>query len=291
MVGKLPRLRTEAATRRSSGRFENGAKSVDRAIPKLGGRSRLRRLWADLSGALISLGVSFGGRSPVRPQARELKSLRPFSRMTMSFIMRSQGGKDQMSDNVSMVRSPEAERAMGRCVAALMFAVFGGLWLVLAAYAFARLDRIHIVAIVAGVAIFVITAVRLQRRGKESGAALPEDERKKREERLFGIVNAVQGLAIFLDFLLLPKAGYNEFTVPVAALIVGGHFFAVPPLYRHRANLVTGALLVSWTIVCLLLLRGDRMIAWVALGAGLIVWGSAAWALRTASRLLRLTKT
>jgi hypothetical protein len=196
-----------------------------------------------------------------------------------------------MSDNVTRVRSRETERAMGRCVAALIFAVFGGLWLVLAAYAFARLDRIHIVAIVAGVGIVVITAMRLQQRGKKIGGAPPEDERKKRDDRIFGIVNAVQGLAILLDFLLLPKAGYNEFTVPVAALIVGGHFFALPPLYRHRANLVTGVFLVSWTIVCLLLLRGDRMIGWVALGAGIIVWGSAAWALRAASRLLRLPQT
>jgi len=46
---------------------------------------------ADLSSArmvLIYLGVSFGGRSPVLPRGRELKSLCSFSRMIMSFIMR-----------------------------------------------------------------------------------------------------------------------------------------------------------------------------------------------------------
>jgi len=47
-------------------------KSVDRAISKRGAISATEIL-ADLSSALmvlISLGVSFGGRSPVRPQAR-----------------------------------------------------------------------------------------------------------------------------------------------------------------------------------------------------------------------------
>jgi hypothetical protein len=94
-------------------------------------------------------------------------------------------------------------------------------------------------------------------------------------------------VAIFLDMFLLPRTRYAQFSIPVAVLIVGLHFFALPPLYRHRANLVTGALLTSWAIDCSLFFREDALIECTALGAGVVLWGSAAWALRTASRLLR----
>jgi len=182
----------------------------------------------------------------------------------------------------------EAAHAVGHCRGALFFSIFGGLWLLSPAYARARLDGIHIGLIAGTVLILVVTAVRLQRRGKKAGTGAFPEEQKKRADRIFGIVNAIQWGAIFLDFFLLPRMGYGAFTIPVAVLIVGLHFFILPPLYRHRGNLVTGALLTSWAIACLLLLRGDRMIAWAGLGAGAILWGSAAWALRTATRLLRM---
>jgi hypothetical protein len=60
----------------------------------------------------------------------------------------------------------------------------------------------------------------------------------------------------------------------------------MPPLFRHRANLVTGAVMVVWAIVCPLLFHGDRMIGFVAGGAGVALWVSAVWALNTARKLL-----
>jgi hypothetical protein len=192
-----------------------------------------------------------------------------------------------LNDSSLIVGNREAAVAVGRCYGALFFSIFGGLWLLLSAYAFGRLDRIRIGLIAAAVLLFVVTAIRLQRRGKEAGTGAFPEEQTKREDRLFGIINAVQGLAIFLDMFLLPRTRYAQFSISVAVLIVGLHFFALPPLYRHRANLVTGALLTSWVIVCCLLFREDPLIAWTALGAGLVLWGSSAWALRTASRLLR----
>jgi len=181
----------------------------------------------------------------------------------------------------------EAERAVGRCFGALLFSAFGGLWLLLSAYAFGRLDRIRIGLIVVAVLLFAVTAMRLQRRGAKGGIGAVADEQQKRNDRLFGIVNAIQGVAIFLDLALLPNTRYGQFAFSIAALIVGLHFFALPPLYRHRANLVTGALLTTWAIACALLFSGDALIAWTALGAGVILWGSSAWALRTAAQLLR----
>jgi hypothetical protein len=180
-----------------------------------------------------------------------------------------------------------AARAVGRCYGALFFSIFGGAWWLLAAYAFGRLNIIGACLIAAGMVLFVIPAMRLQRRGKDAGKdAFPEEE-KRRNDRIFGIINAITWIAVFLVFQILPRLGHADLAIPAVVLIVGLHFFPMPPLYRHRANLVTGACLVVWAILCPLLFNGDRMIGFAAAGAGLILWAAAAWALKTASELLR----
>jgi len=111
----------------------------------------------------------------------------------------------------------------------------------LAAYAFGRLNIIEACLIVAGMVLFVISAMRLQRRGKDAGKdAFPEEE-KRRNDRIFGIINAITWIAVFLVFQILSRLGHQDLAIPAVVLIVGLHFFPMPPLYRHRANLVTGA--------------------------------------------------
>jgi hypothetical protein len=45
--------------------------------------------------------------------------------------------------------------------------------------------------------------------------------------------------------------------------------------------------MVVWAILCPLLFHGDRMIGFLAAGAGVALWVSAVWALKTATQLLR----
>jgi hypothetical protein len=170
----------------------------------------------------------------------------------------------------------------------MFFAVFGGAWLLLAAYAFGRLNIPGACLIAAVVLLFALAAIRLLRRAKQAGEnAIPPAERK-RNDRIFGIVNAVTWIAVFLVFQIFPRIGREDLAIPAVALIVGLHFFPMPPLYRHPANLVTGACMAGWAIVCPLLFHGDSLIGFVAAGAGLALWASAAWALKTASQLLGL---
>lgn len=157
----------------------------------------------------------------------------------------------------------------------------------LAVYAFGRLNIIRAGIIAAAMVAFVILAILLQRRGKDAGKdAFPEEE-KRRNDRIFFIINAVTWIAVFLAFQIFGRLGHPDLAIPAVVLIVGFHFFPMPPLYRHRANLVTGACLVVWAILCPLLFRGDAMIGFAAEGTGLILWSSAAWALETARQLLR----
>jgi Ca2+/Na+ antiporter len=181
----------------------------------------------------------------------------------------------------------DAALAVSRCYGAIFFAVFGGAWLLLAAYAFGRLSIFEGVLIAAVVVLFVIAAMRLQRRGKDVGKDAVPAEEQHRNDRIFGIVNAVTWITVFLVFMIFPLIGHDDLAIPAVALIVGLHFFPMPPLYRHTANLVTGACIAVWAIVCPMLFQGDRMIGFVAAGAGLALWASAAWALKTAVQILR----
>src|SRR5580704_2499771 len=181
----------------------------------------------------------------------------------------------------------DAARAVGRCSGALFFSGFGAAWFLLAAYAFGRLNKVTVSAIAVVLVLLVIPALRLQGRGKSSAQdAFPAEERR-RNDRSFLILNAVTWIGVFLVFQILPRLGYESLAIPAVVLIVGLHFFPMPPLYRHRANLVTGACLVVWGIACAVLFRGDRMIGFATAGAGFVLWASAAWALKTASQLLR----
>ncbi len=188
-----------------------------------------------------------------------------------------------MSDDVNRL----ASRAVSRCYGALFFLIFGAAWLGLAFYAFGWLSIIAGALIAGFVVLYAFVAFRTRSRGKKAGKdAYPADE-QRRNDRAFGWVNALTWVSVFLVFQILPRAGHPDLAIPAVAVIVGLHFFPMPPLYRHRVNLVTGALIVLWTIVCIFAVRGDTRIGFVAAGTGIILWMSAARALRTADTLLR----
>lgn len=193
----------------------------------------------------------------------------------------------QRIGNQAATGNREVARAVGRCTGALFFAFFGGAWCALGAYALGRLDLLAALLIAAAIAGFVTAAVRLQRRGRAVAKnAYPAAERQLNDRR-FGIVNAVTWLLVAALFEVMPLLGYQQLLFPAIVIVVGLHFFPMPPLYRHRANRVTGACMVIWAILCPLLFHGDTMIGYLALGAGLMLWAGSAWALKTASQLLR----
>ena len=186
----------------------------------------------------------------------------------------------------TVLRSP-VHFAGGRCVAAILFASVGALWLALGLYAFGLLHRPAVLLLVAVVVIAVVLARLLRARIKPAIDREPTHPRQKQDDRTFGWINAAQGLAIFLLFAILPRLGHQEFAVAAAVIVVGVHFLVMPPLYRSRSNLVLGIAMAVWGALSIALFRGDRMIAFAALGAGLLLWSNAAWALHTASSIAR----
>ena len=187
-----------------------------------------------------------------------------------------------------MVQSRLAARAVGRCTGTLFFSIFGGCWLLVSSYWFHRFSLPLCLVDAVVVTGFVVTALRLKRRGEAAAKdAYPEAERKY-NDRLFGIINAVMYVLVFLLFLVLPRFGLSNYVFPGFIALIGLHFFPMPPLYRHRSSFVTGAFLVLWALICAVVFKhdGNIMAAFVTLGAGVTLWLNALWALSTARRLL-----
>jgi hypothetical protein len=180
-------------------------------------------------------------------------------------------------------------RAHGRCTGALIFSVFGGCWLLLSSAYFRQFRLMKIVPICSASGLLAVAAWRLQH---ARPVAVPEGTlkiQKEADDRTFGIINAVTYIAVFLLFLILPRLGLQNYIFPGFVALIGLHFFPMPPLYRHTANVVTGALMIVWAVFCVVAFRadGNREAAYVTFGAGTALWGSSAWALLTARRLFQ----
>jgi hypothetical protein len=183
-----------------------------------------------------------------------------------------------------------AAQAVGRCHGALFFLVFGGGWLSLGAYAFGHLSPLLAGFIAASGVTLAVTALRFRRRGRDAAVDAIPQAVLRRTRRGFAILNAVMWTAIFLLFRFLPRFGLGDFSIPAVVLLVGIHFFVMPPLFRHRDNLIAGACLTGWAIVCSLAFYRDRIIAFAATGAGVILWAAAIRGIITARQLLKLNR-
>jgi Ca2+/Na+ antiporter len=184
------------------------------------------------------------------------------------------------------VRS-DASRAIGRSWGALFFSFFGGCWFALAALAFHRANPVSLGLIGVCAAMLVATSLRMQSSAKKLPDSAIKSPRENRDDRYFGVLNAVQWVLVFLIFTLFPKLGLTDMIFPAILLIVGLHFFFMPASYRHTSTLVLGSVLVLWAILCTVLFTGDTRIGFVGLGAGVVLWSSAAFWLFTSSQSLK----
>ena len=177
----------------------------------------------------------------------------------------------------------DRETLIGKATGTMVMALFGLLWAVGCAGAFAgALVPILLASGVAVTAILVAAALRLRRAaaGRPSGgwAGTSAAHRVRRRFRLVGIV---EGLGIGVVVFACARLGRPEFIPALVALVVGLHFFPLASLFRVPLYHATGAGLCLVAVVTPLVASplGAQTVAWQVvpgLGAAVILWATSA---------------
>jgi hypothetical protein len=180
-------------------------------------------------------------------------------------------------------------RGHGRCTGAALFAMLGCGWLLWSMALLHRLRPVPVVLVCMAGSLLGVASWRIRR---SQPAPLLEGalaEHRKTDDRLFGWLNAAQWCAVAALFALLPRFGFENYVVPCFVSVVGLHFFFMPGQYRQPSHFWTGTALLLWAAACAFAFQPDgyRVAGFSALGAGVVLWTSAVWALLVANRHFR----
>lgn len=174
-----------------------------------------------------------------------------------------------------------ANQLSGRAIGSIFFSGFGALWIALALYIKQILTADLAIGIGAGLAVLLLTAFWLLRQAKRF-PKLPEDKAVSRE---FNRINAMQWIAIGIVGFTFARLHIDAYVLSAITAIIGIHMFPLAKLFRYPLHNATGAVLVAWASVSVLLIPTDRLQGFTAIGTGIILWISAAMTLALAIRL------
>ena len=173
-------------------------------------------------------------------------------------------------------------RARSRAIGVLVFAGFGGLWaaggaMLSSAPAWAWL------VIAALVLAFGVRAVRLLRAHPAVAQPLPADvaARQRRAGRIFLWTNVAEVLAILVAVNLVVNLGHPQWQTPAVMALVGLHFLPLAVGFGYRPHRVTGVAMTAWALAYPALFAAGGMAPAGSFGAAVILFASAAWALRS----------
>ena len=172
------------------------------------------------------------------------------------------------------------ERARGLSIGATIVGFFGAVWLTLGMVSAGISYQVGVAVVLPVFALIVFLGVAVRRR-------LPaevETPEKKQMMQAFAVVNVVEWVAIFGVVNLLANLHLNRWVVPAIVLIVGAHFIPLARIFQSRQHLKTGTAMMLCAAVAVVLPVSVRD-AVECVSAGLILWISAAAALRLAFRL------
>lgn len=183
--------------------------------------------------------------------------------------------------NVMKVCAPEVQRAR-RATGAMFFSVFGGAWL--AGWAYSSHAPLLAFILIAAIALALLgTAVSIYRRHAAALKAEPETPERRRAERIFHLVNGGQWVVMIVLGNVLANIGLGMWTIPMIVFVVGLHFLPIAYVFRHPVHYVTGAALCTFAAIYPLVAPAGPVDPVGFMGAGLILWASAAWALKRPS--------
>ena len=170
-------------------------------------------------------------------------------------------------------------RMAGRATGAMFFFVFGGVWL----EGWARTAGAGVSVFIAIAALALVLLGVAWRRYRRYAPALAREDgtpERRRAKRVFNIVNAAQWTAIFVLARVLIHNGLDAWIIPMAMAIIGLHFLPLAYVFKHPPHYVTGVAMVAFAALYPVTAAGGPTAPVGFLGAGLILWLSAVWALR-----------
>lgn len=174
------------------------------------------------------------------------------------------------------------ERAKGASMGATIVGGFGAIWLALGMMSLGVPGPASAAVVVP---VFVLIA-SLGSMARRRLPRLPEVEspEKKRTMRAFAVVNVVQWVAIFGVVNLLRNLHLEGWIVSAIVLIVGAHFLPLARIFQAPQHTTTGVAMLLLAAAAVVLPASIRD-AVECLGAGLILWTSAAGALYAAFQI------
>jgi hypothetical protein len=174
---------------------------------------------------------------------------------------------------------PDANRAR-RAIGAMFYFAFGGAWLEYYAFRVVGKQLVVFVAIALATAALLVLAYRRYRQNQPALAAQAASPKQKRSDRIFNIINAGQWVVILVAGNVLVNMGLSSWVIPCAIFIIGLHFLPLGHFLSNPPHYVTGGALMVLAVFYPLLAADGPASPIGCLGAGLILWGSALWALK-----------
>ncbi len=177
---------------------------------------------------------------------------------------------------------PSAIQA-SRAIGAMFMSFFGTMWLA-GADAIARHggDWLLVPIAVAGAAVFV-TAWRRWHTHRAAKAEFDATPRARHIARVFNIVNAGQWIVIVVLANVLRNVGLDDWVLAMVMAVVGLHFLPLAKVMRYPAHYVSGIALLLIAAAYPFLAVGGPQSAVGPVGAGVVLWGSAVYALISAA--------
>ena len=173
----------------------------------------------------------------------------------------------------------ERLRHRSRAIGVLVMSGFGALW------TGAGLSSAPAAAWLVPALVFVAFGVarRVLRANPPVTAplALELAERQRRAGRIFAWTSAGEGLGILLAVNVVANLGHPEWQAAAAVAVVGLHFLPLAAAFGYRPHAVTGVALTAWALAWPWLFAAGAAAPAGLLGAGAILFASAAWALRS----------
>jgi uncharacterized membrane protein YccF (DUF307 family) len=182
-----------------------------------------------------------------------------------------------------MTTTLTANQLSGRATGSLFFIGFGMLWLTLGLYLREIISAVFLTAISAGLAVLLLAAFWLFRQARRY-PKMPEDAARN---RAFHRINSMQWAAVIVVSIVFARLHIDAYVLSAITAIVGIHLFPLARLFRYPMHYVTGAVLVGWASVSVLLVPAEHLQGVTALGTGILLWLSAATTLALATAAIR----